>query len=607
MVRRRALPSVALALLHAGCLILPTNSESPQVRTTPSSQTAEQPALMPTDHAHESLPAPDPVKGLLADAEAVDTGTPTELSPSGDLYPSTIGTSAGRGNPSEAPKPPEATPGPAFTLPERSLLQQLIQGTWLGYVLQESSPSGIGRGQPGASSARPQRIGPGGEALGGADVLTYKLLRYDENYSYLKDSGLRTDIWDSIKYVPLKGQDWYASFGGTFRPRFEYYNNFDWGTTPGGNGYLLERYLLHGDYHFGPNVRFFGQFQSGFEDGRIGGPRPQIDQDIFSVHQAFLDVVQQFDGKDSLTWRIGRQEMEYGSGRLIDVRDALNLRLSFDAARFLLRLGDWSVDGFWSKPVDNNPGVFDDIPDPSISLWGIYTVHPFNLLPDGHADLYYLGYENKNGIFDQGTAYELRNSLGTRLWGHPLPWEYDIEAVWQFGRFGSGNIEAWAVASANRYSFDDLPLRPRVGLVADITSGDRNPRSANLQTFNPMFPTGAYLNIANPIGPANFIQVHPSIDFRYNKVTLEADWAFVWRESVEDGIYGPIAGLLLRTGQLSRQRYVGSSPATVLTWNATRHLTILASYVHFFAGPFLKETPPGKDMDYVTLWADYTF
>jgi hypothetical protein len=80
--------------------------------------------------------------------------------------------------------------------------------------------------------------------------------------------------------------------------------------------------------------------------------------------------------------------------------------------------------------------------------------------------------------------------------------------------------------------------------VADITRGDRNPRSANLQTFNPMFPTGAYLNIANPIGPANFIQVHPSIDFRYNKVTLEADWAFVWRESVEDGIYGPIAGLL---------------------------------------------------------------
>jgi hypothetical protein len=32
-----------------------------------------------------------------------------------------------------------------------------------------------------------------------------------------------------------------------------------------------------------------------------------------------------------------------------------------------------------------------------------------------------------------------------------------------------------------------------------------------------------------------------------------------------------------------------------------------SSYVHFFVGPFLRETPPGKDMDYVTFWVDYTF
>ena len=39
-----------------------------------------------------------------------------------------------------------------------------------------------------------------------------------------------------------------------------------------------------------------------------------------------------------------------------------------------------------------------------------------------------------------------------------------------------------------------------------------------------------------------------------------------------------------------------------LTWNVTRHITILASYVHFFAGPFLKETPPGKDMWVLGVW-----
>ncbi len=461
----------------------------------------------------------------------------------------------------------------------------------------------------------PSRLGPGSEAVTGSGVPAYKLLRYDEDYSDLKDPDRRTDFWDPIKYIPIGDRDdWYVSFGAQLRPWFQFYNNFDFGTTPGPNAFLTQRYLFHGDFHFGPNIRFFGQLVSGLENGRVGGPLADIDENVFDAHQAFLDVVQHFgDEEDTLTWRLGRQEMEYGSGRLIDVREGVNLRRSFDAARLLFRLGDWSVDGFWSKPVLNRPGVFDDIPYPTLSLWGVYAVRPLAWLPDGHTDLYYLGYINAHATFDKATpelstAYELRNSLGTRLWGHPMPWEYDVEAVWQFGRFGQGSIEAWAIASATRYNFDELPLRPRVGLVADITSGDRNPRSPNLQTFNPMFPTGAYLNLANPIGPANFIQVHPSTDVRFgDNVTLLADWAFVWRESVEDGIYGPFVGPPIRTGQLSRNPFVGNSPSVTLTWNATRHLTILASYAQFFAGPFLKETPPGKDMDYVAFWIDYTF
>jgi hypothetical protein len=102
----------------------------------------------------------------------------------------------------------------------------------------------------------------------------------------------------------------------------------------------------------------------------------------------------------------------------------------------------------------------------------------------------------------------------------------------------------------------------------------------------PHVPHGSLAQHRQPNRPGDFIQVHPSIDFRYNKVTLEADWAFVGRESVEDGIYGPIAGLLPRTGQLSRQRYVGSSPEVTWTWNATRHLTILAGYIQFLRWPF---------------------
>jgi len=104
----------------------------------------------------------------------------------------------------------------------------------------------------------PARVGPGSEAVTGSGVPTYKLLRYDEDYSYLKDPDRRTDFWDPIKYIPIGDwDDWYVSFGAQLRPWFQFYDNFDFGTTPGPNAFLTQRYLFHGDFHFGPNVRFF--------------------------------------------------------------------------------------------------------------------------------------------------------------------------------------------------------------------------------------------------------------------------------------------------------------------------------------------------------------
>ena len=70
-----------------------------------------------------------------------------------------------------------------------------------------------------------------------------------------------------------------------------------------------------------------------------------------------------------------------------------------------------------------------------------------------------------------------------------MPWEYNFEYVWQFGRFGSGNIEAWSGANAVRYNFERLPLHPRFSLRFDVASGDLDRRSPNLHTFNPLFPS----------------------------------------------------------------------------------------------------------------------
>ena len=78
----------------------------------------------------------------------------------------------------------------------------------------------------------------------GAAPPAYKLLRYEEDYSYLKDPGRRTDFWDPIKYVPLCGrEDWFLSLGGQMRERYEFFHNQNAGAAPangqGDNGDLL--------------------------------------------------------------------------------------------------------------------------------------------------------------------------------------------------------------------------------------------------------------------------------------------------------------------------------------------------------------------------------
>ena len=437
--------------------------------------------------------------------------------------------------------------------------------------------------------------------------LSYRLNRADEEYRYLADPALHTDPWDPLKYAPLNASgSWYLSLGGEARERYEYFNHPNWGKDPQDSGYCLQRYFLHGDLRMGDNLRLFSQFQSSLENGRNGGPRP-IDKDELDLHQLFLDVKLDLPDAAALTLRFGRQELAYGSQRIISVREGPNVRQSFDGFRGIYRAGALQLDGFVTRPVQTNRYTFDDNRDTGKALWGTYAVLPFPLLPDANMDLYYIGLYRSTAGFDQGSASETRHSAGARLWRTATPLDYNFEALYQWGQFGSGTIQAWTVASDTGYTLTSLPLRPRVGLRADIASGDDDPSDRNLQTFNPLFPKGAYFSEAALIGPANFIDLNPCIDLHLAKnLTLIFDWDFFWRESIHDGLYNN-AVALVRSGKTSDARYIGSMSQMQLLWDIDRHLAFFAEYGHFFTGRFLQESEQGKDVDYVTTWLTYKF
>lgn len=390
--------------------------------------------------------------------------------------------------------------------------------------------------------------------------------------------------------------------GGQVRQQYERFANEEWGSeAPDSNGYWLQRYMFHVDAKVSRRLRLFGQVKSGIEIGRAGGPRPP-DEDDLDLHQGYVDVI-----FDHVTARVGRQELSYGSSRLVSIREGPNVRQSFDAVRAMVQRGDWRIDVFGGWVAQTRTGVFDDATDTGRALWGVYGVKQYGSKRTHGVDLYYLGYRRREARYDQGAGRERRHSVGARIWGSREPWDYNFEVVGQLGRFDEARIRAWTVASDAGYR---LPLagRPRLGLRADITSGDRDRTDDRLGTFNPMFPRGAYFGLVATTGPSNHRDLHPQVTVSIrDAATVTISWLFFWRDQIGDGLYG-IPGNLLRSGAGTHSRFVGHSPGIEAEWQVNRHVSVTGNVSAFTAGPFVQQSgPPASDVGFVAAWATYRF
>lgn len=440
-------------------------------------------------------------------------------------------------------------------------------------------------------------------------------VRYTEDYRYLRNAdppaGEQLSPWAPLKYIPLNDAgDVYLTLGSELRLRYEWYDNNNWGEGPQDkDGYLWVRALPLADLHLGENVRVFGQLIGAYAYD-LDTPVSPVDEDRFDVLQAFTDFRIPLDERDqlTLTLRPGRQLMTYGSGRLIDNRYGPNVLQAFDAAKAFIQSDRWQVDAFYSRPVDHRRGEFDDRTDDRQSLWSLYgTLKPRGGSPLG-VDVYYIGYLNEDAAFADRTGRELRHTLGTRLFGEASGWDWNFELFYQFGEFANGDISAWSAASDTGYTFESAPLRPRVALRANVMSGDRDPADPDVQTFNPLFPKGKYFGELSPIGPTNLIHINPYVTLRLTeKMQVSGNLGLYWRQSTEDGIYAFGGMDVLRAGDASDARYIGTQAEVLLEYQVDRHLSFSASYSIFTAGDFIRDTGADETIHFIGLEAMYRF
>jgi len=438
----------------------------------------------------------------------------------------------------------------------------------------------------------------------------YPLPTYEEDWRYLAHDDKPDDRWNPVKFIPITGEgsSWFLSLGGEARATYERFGNQDFGlSAPSPDGYYLQRYLMHADLHAGQRVRVWTEINSSFEAGRVGGPRPVLDKNSLDLHQGFVDTVLYSAGPDAISIRAGRQEIAIGSGRMYSLREGPNVPFSFDGVRLTIHRALWRFDGWAARPVVNRNGVFDDGSHRQFEVWGAYASRVPVKTGSIGIDLYYLGIDRLHARFDQGIGDETRHTIGARAW-RAGNWGYDTEAMFQFGRFGAGDIRAWrTVANASR-AWPNLKWAPRIDGVVDIASGDKDGSNPDLQTSNALFQSGTYSGRAQLLGPYNSIRLEPTVAFNpVTPVLVSAGWGFYWRQSLHDGLYG-IPGNLVVPSNGAPGRFEGSRPTVQLDWQMSRHLSAHVNYIYVFNGHFEEMSVHGTPtMSFISPWVTYRF
>ncbi|MEG0184070.1 MAG: alginate export family protein [Stenotrophomonas sp.] len=388
-----------------------------------------------------------------------------------------------------------------------------------------------------------------------------------------------------------------VQWDASLRVRGMYYDPTRFGVAAGEDGYGLLRALASATY---ARNDWQAKLQLGMhaEQGRAGGPG-RTDRSALDVQQAYW----RWAG-DAMHVQLGRQEAGYGSSRLLSVRDGPNIRLAFDGARVGWKGRRGTLDLMALRPIENRPGAMDDRGEHGAHLIGAYATTARGV-GSGQWDLYLMDYRRDGGRFAAGTGIERRQTLGARWFGQAGALDWNAELVVQGGQLRTAtdtlDIRAWTLASDTGWRWNDLPLQPRLGLKADIASGDGNLRDGRLGTFNALFPKSAYFSEASLLAPANLMDLQPTLGLRlHDTVSTELGVQLAWKQQRAAAGYTTPAprGALPGTARGARPR--GTQYKSETRWQVSDRWQWQLQLAWVDAGPALKQAG-GQDTLFASI------
>lgn len=418
---------------------------------------------------------------------------------------------------------------------------------------------------------------------------------FDSDWRYVE--GIPEEdrtLVEKLKRIHLN-DCWLFSTGGEYWIRYENQHNARLTTT--NNQFALNHARLYGDLWYRDSVRLYSEFIYADSTGQSLQPGP-LDIDRGDFQDLFADV-KLIEWLDKPVYvRAGRQELLYGSQRLVSPLGWANKRNTFQGVKVFRQGQKWDFDAFWTQYVVPNTNQFD-ASDPRQNFAGAWLT--YRPKKGETADFYYLLFDNSNSAVQQGitVAPFQTHTFGSRWAGDKDGWLWDLESAVQCGQQGSQNLLAgMATAGAGR-NWKDKCLTPTLWFFYDYASGTNDPSSGTSHTFHQQFAFGHYyLGWTDLVGRRNIHDVNAHLYlFPTPWVTTWLQYHHFWLAESRDALYN-IGGVPYRrdaTGAAGNN--VGDEVDLVLNFHLTRYSDILVSYNKLWGGGFLENTPGASNAD----------
>lgn len=408
---------------------------------------------------------------------------------------------------------------------------------------------------------------------------SHKTLFYANDFSYLgKKDNATSCLGDGLKDRKV-GPCGKLSLGGQMRWR--YHSERGLGQQAGftrfqdtDNHFGLGRLRLYADWKVNNNLRFFAE---GIYADVIRGNDEYVNRGIDSNRGDFLNLFADVKLTESTSVRIGRQELLFGSQRLISPLDWSNTRRRFDGFRTMSKFDNFKLDTFYTQFVPAQPTDFDT-PNEDLHFWGAYAT--LTELENKTLDLYYIGLNNNQGP----TGVEAVHTFGSRLEGKTQNnLLYELEGSVQSGSrdLTDQSLAAWAVTGGVGYKFAERKWKPTLWFFYDYATGD-DPTSGNFTRFNDLFPLGhKYLGFIDAVQRRNILSPNVRLAMSPTKKLSLLLWYYNF-QSAEDG--DQILSLGGTPAQDTSSSDFGNELDFVATYKVNARNTALVGYSHFWRG-----------------------